>query len=549
MPAKPSFYFTLFKKFQVLNHVPSATIHGNPGAPSGGFNLTDPNAVYSGASNVGHPLTLGDLTPANNPLWAILNSRAVGNAGFSPVTIAGGAQAGTVWPTMPPGNPPAWTNFQVNPPASKLVDVFGSWITQGQVKDIPSNVIATVPPAPIPGPLDPGVSLFVCSMSKANGGPADDVGIRPDGVPGNYWATSLIFLVDPTTGHTVVPSTLTAASEYYLAAVIGNRGNTDGGNYINPPGIETAGIVMVWNTVDSPGVELPSLSNLDFINDTNPIFEQYFLKSATYDIVGFRLNVQTVYDGIIAALNHAVANGLNLGGLTPDQWVHAQPAHLCAKVVIRQQGGAFPNFGESPINNPRLAQKNLAPFDINVQEVSPTPNIVWKNFIPGQPFFFRLPGAGRNRLSLEIPRLPEDAFNFYIGIPTETFDRIFRQEGAVKGFKVVPPKELCESKLGNRAKPFPDAVVLHYQGKDNAIEFPALPEKQYFGMSLGIEYNVKKIKPGTLGEINIVHRAELPTLEPKTRCFEVKETIAGGFTILLRAYDPFQGPRGEKIEF
>jgi hypothetical protein len=273
----------------------------------------------------------------------------------------------------------------------------------------------------------------------------NDVGSRGPGavppVPANYWATSLIFLVDPATGNTVLPSTLTAGSEYYLAAVIGNRGNTDGGNYVNPPGIgiETAAIVMVWNTVDSPGVELPSLSNLDFINDDNPIFEQYFLKSATYDLVGFRLNVQTVYDGIIAALKQAVANGLNLGGLTPDQWVHAQPAHLCAKVVIRQQGGAFPNFGDSPINNAHLAQKNLAPFDINVQEVSPVPNIVWKNFIPGQPFFFRLPGVGRNQLRLEVPRLPEDAFNFYVGIPTETFHSIFREGrgGAIKGFRPI----------------------------------------------------------------------------------------------------------------
>ncbi|MFP3556905.1 hypothetical protein SB861_40260 [Paraburkholderia sp. SIMBA_049] len=442
---------------------------------------------------------------------------------------------------MPPGTPPAWANFQVNP-LVKLVDVFGNWITDGQVNDIPNDVIGTVPPSPIAGPLDPGVSLFVCSMPN-------DVGIRPDAVPPNYWATSLISLVDPNTGHTVFPQTLTAGSEYYLVGVIGNRGGTDTGNYINPPGVETSGIVMVWNTVDSPGVELPSLSNLD-VNDTNPIFEQYFLKSASYDIVGFRLNVQTVFDGIIAALNQAVAGGLNLGGLTPAQWVHAQPAHLCAKVVIRQQGGAFPNSNDSPITNAHVAQKNLAPFDINIQEVSPNPNIVWKNFIPGQPFFIRLPGAGRNQLIMEVPKLPEDAFNFYIGIPTETFHRIFRGHGGgIKGFKVVPQEDLCRSNLGARAKPFPDAVVLQYHGKDNALEFPALLEKQYFGMSLGIEYDVTKIKPGTLGEINLVHRADVPKLTPGTRCFEIEDTIVGGFTILLRAYDPFKGPKGQTIKF
>src|SRR5439155_12881087 len=159
----------------------------------------------------------------------------------------------------------------------------------------PTTAIGTKPPAPIPGPLDPG--LFVCSMPG-------DTGVRPGAVPANYWATSLIFLVDQNTGATVFPSTLTAGSEYNLVAVIGNRGNTDGGNYLTTPGtgIETSGSVMVWNTVDSPGVELPSLSNLD-VTDANPIFEQYFLKSGQYDVVGFRLNVQTVYDGIIAAVN------------------------------------------------------------------------------------------------------------------------------------------------------------------------------------------------------------------------------------------------------
>src|SRR5260370_34933234 len=190
--------------------------------------------------------------------------------------------------------------------------------------------------------------------------------------------------------------------------VIGNRGDTDGGNYLTTPGtgIETSAIVMVWNTVDSPGVELPSLSNLD-VTATNPIYEQYFLKSGRYDIVGFRLNVQTVYDGIIAAINQAVAGGtLNLGGMSADQWVHSQPAHLCAKVVIRQQGGVFPNFGDTPINNMALAQKNLAPFDINVQDDHLIPNITWKNFIVGQPFFLKLPGAGANRLSIETQLPP-----------------------------------------------------------------------------------------------------------------------------------------------
>ena len=542
MPGQPSFYFTIFKKLQVVDHAQDGTGHGAPGGGGTGFDLTDPNAARGVFSATPGVLAPGDTTPANSPLWAVLNSKVAGNPAFSTVTIAAGPRAGTgPWPTMPPGTPLAWTNFQVSAPAPKLVDVLGTWISSGQINDVPTTAIGTIPPAPISGALDPGMSLFVCSMPG-------DTGVRPGTVPANYWATSLIFLVDQNTGATIFPSTLTAGSEYNLVAVIGNRGTADGGNYLSPPGtgIQSSAIVMVWNTVDSPGVELPSLSNLD-VAATNPIYEQYFLKSGRYDIVGFRLNVQTVYDGIVAAVNQAVSDGtLNLGGLTADEWVHAQPAHLCAKVVIRQQGGAFPNFGDTPINNQALGQKNLAPFDINVQDDHLVPNIVWKNFIVGQPFFLRLPEAGANRLSLQT-QLPSDAFRLYVGITQDVYDRFFRhdrQGGTIKGFKQVSHEELCHSKFGDRAKPFPHAVVLRWENKDNAIELPAFPEKLYLGMSLGIEYNVKKIKPGNIGEINFVHHCLIPRFVPGTKCFEIEDTVAGGFTLLVRAEDPMPGPKG-----
>jgi len=47
MPGNPSFYFTLFKKFQVLNHVPGGIVHGDAAAPTSDFNLTDPKAGNS----------------------------------------------------------------------------------------------------------------------------------------------------------------------------------------------------------------------------------------------------------------------------------------------------------------------------------------------------------------------------------------------------------------------------------------------------------------------------------------------------------------------
>src|SRR5262249_20732154 len=142
-------------------------------------------------------------------------------------------------------------------------------------------------------------------------------------------------------------------------------GNTNGGHSANQPkALEFAASVMVWNTMLSPGVELPSLTNLT-LNDTNGIYEQYFLFAGQYDVIGFRLNVQTVFNGIVAAITDAVNNNqIDLGGQTATQWVHDNGAHLCAKVVARLQGDSFPALGTSPEQDARIAQHNLAPFDI-----------------------------------------------------------------------------------------------------------------------------------------------------------------------------------------
>src|SRR5437660_767198 len=150
----PSYYFTLFKKFQVLDHVPSKTVHGSA-VPTGGFDLKNPNVVF-GNSNRG-ALLGATTTPADSPLWAILNSRSLGNPAFTPVNVGGVA-----WPTMPPGTPSSWTDFQINAPAPKLVQVFADWIAAGKTNDVPNGVLATIPPTITSG-LNAGVSLFACS--------------------------------------------------------------------------------------------------------------------------------------------------------------------------------------------------------------------------------------------------------------------------------------------------------------------------------------------------------------------------------------------------
>ena len=56
------------------------------------------------------------------------------------------------------------------------------------------------------------------------------------------------------------------------------------------------------------------------MNNTNAIYDSYIMRSTTYDVVGFRRDVQTVFNGIIAALNQAFPGSdgrPGLGGLTP----------------------------------------------------------------------------------------------------------------------------------------------------------------------------------------------------------------------------------------
>src|SRR6185369_15431908 len=142
--------------------------------------------------------------------------------------------------------------------------------------------------------------VFVCSS-------ASDNGTRPGSVPSDFWASSLIYLVDRANGALANPPTLHGTQEYYVAAVIGNRGDAVGGKYgagpgsTTSPGLQATAWAMTFGTGGaSPAVQLPSLSNLD-VTSKSGLNEIYFLPSTKYDIVGFRFVVQTVFDGLVNA--------------------------------------------------------------------------------------------------------------------------------------------------------------------------------------------------------------------------------------------------------
>jgi hypothetical protein len=508
MPS-PSYYFALYKRFQILGHVPDKLAHGRPTAPDGAFDLKDPASVF-GASNRGS-LLAASTTPADSPLWAVLNGKAMGQTW---VTVGG-----VTWPAMPLGNPLGWSDFQTSAPAPKLVDTFADWIVAGKINDVPVDVLAVVPP-PIAGSLDAGVSLFVCSV-------AGDDGQRPGLVPTDYWASSLIYLVDPRTGATVDPPVLAANSTYTVAAVIGNRGDTQGGRMHyplvgnTPPGVvEAAAWVMVWNTGTSPAVELPALSNLD-VTSTNGSYEVFSIAPGNYEVAGFRLDVQTAYDGLVAAI---ASSGTDLGGLTPEEWVHAEGAHLCVKVLVREQGQSWPLVSDTPFTEPRLAQKNLAPFAVYLSVSSPDPQIVWRNFMMGDV----LRALRRNRLGVRATGQAQE-FPLYLAVPTASFKRWFGKRPP-DGFEIVSP-----AKLRDRGRlPFREQVVLTTRSEAGWLEIAALG-KRHLAMSLGIELPISKLRPGELGEVTLVQESAATA--------KGGWTLVGGCTLRLEAHDPREQER------
>jgi len=516
MPS-PSYFFTLFKKFQVIDHVPDGTVHG-AAAPTGSYDLRTPNTAI-GASSRGNVLGATN-TPADSPLWAILNSRAMGNGPFTPVNVGG-----VNWPTMPTSLGLAWNDFQATPMSpNKLVDVFGRWITEGKVNDTPTNVLGTVPP-PITA-LDAGVQLFVCSV-------AGDNGVRPGTVPSDFWAHSLIFLVDPNTGLTVTPTQLSSSGNFNLVAVVGNRGNTGAGRFNSPAGVrvEAAAWVLVWNTGSSPAVQLPALSNLD-TNSTNGVYEVNAIGAGRYEVVGFRLQVQTVFDGLVRAISES---GVDLGGFPPEIWLHGEAAHLCAKVLIRQETESWPLIGDTPFTNRRLGQKNLVPFSIDVTVTDPDPDIVWRNFMAGDVIRFMAhlarfdPEWGQNRFQIRNT-LPAEVARVLLAIPARSFKRWFRDKG-IEGFKRIEPS--AKWKL-----PFGECIVLELVSDKNVIQIPALGE-EYLAMSLGIEYSRKRLRVGDVGNVTVAQATAVPIVNDK-KCYKTDYVTVGGFTMQFLAYNPKQ---------
>jgi hypothetical protein len=51
-----------------------------------------------------------------------------------------------------------------------------------------------------------------------------------------------------------------------------------------------------------------------------------------------------------------------------------------------------------------------------------------------------------------------------------------------------------------------------------------------------------------VGEIDLVHMTEMPTVRPGTRTYDIEERVVGGFTLQVRAVDVTLISKGRKTQ-
>jgi hypothetical protein len=547
MASITSFYYAIFKRLQYVAGGDNSE-HINPPDPtqlSGGFSLRstqDPNGIFGtlSAARLNYTFEYPDLAdqnlmplsgngdPQQTPLYRLL--AAFPGADLSATVNVGGVN----WPVMPQNYPvpaAAWAGVAAGSP--KLVDKLKEWVQAGKNDDAPKDGVikfenlSQLAPNPFPVNPPPAEStpiLFVSSMWKDDGRRAGD-GASPvvmaNHVPDKFWATSEIYLTD-TNGNRIYPPSLSPSlsngqGEGYIAAVIGNAGNYGSGRMWGQTCWALC-FAQVFSTNEAPAVPLPSLGNLD-PDVSDQLYEELYIPKLSYDVIGFRFNVQSVFNGLAKQIDQTA--NFDLGG-----WPNAQKwlehNHACVKVqlIAGEPPGAnsFPppgplTLGTSPQKNRHIGQKNLVPFDMSLVAAKKP---AWKNFIVSQT------GAGVNALDVQLELPPGLEAQVFIAAPSRVYRAYIEATGhegghdggkpgaAPRGFEVVHDLE---------SRPFPDCVILRQTTPGAVLQIAEHVREHFLGLSLGIAGDPRAWRNGRPGAISVVHT-----------CHD--RSIAGGFTLL-----------------
>jgi len=494
-PPITSFYHAIYKRLWAIGVKGDA--HTTIVAGDGNFSLNSPGPPHGifGSTDYGAPLALGNYVAANNPLWVILN------ASFNPppppgylVSVPGYP---TPWPTMPwPGSGPypLWDQWNAAAPPLRLIDRLQHWIeVDHQLDDTPGGSHLEFTDWSSGPALVPQVKgkeeqvLFVCSV-------AGDNGVRPGNVKSNnYWNTSQIFVCDDH-GKNIGLPTFKAGEQRTIQAIIGNSSSLLAGSLFNLPPVQVQCNAYAFNTFLSDAVPLPEMSALDAPN-AGFTYEQVALMPTSYAVAGFRFDVDQVFQSLSDKMKAHNYTAAQLGFPTVDDWLKANAAHACVKVLVRaneypnNQMGNFPSDMALPTADRHIAQRNLAGFDMSVVAMK---KIKWQYFMMSQA------GEGLNALSIDS-HLPADAARFYFAVPSEMFRRHIAQgakgAGNHRGFEVVTGAD----------KAFADGVILRRTSPDARLSIADHKGEPFFGMALGIEGDPARLKSARVGDISVVH--------------------------------------------
>ena len=116
---------------------------------------------------------------------------------------------------------------------------------------------------------------------------------------------------------------------------------------------------LAFNTFMSPNTKLPSLGNLDPTIATSG-YEQYNLEAESWDVAGFRFNIDSVSP---SSRRRLPISGMDLGGATPKEWL--LDSHPCIKVritagetdnIYKPDGGAQLSLSSDPRKDRHIAR-------------------------------------------------------------------------------------------------------------------------------------------------------------------------------------------------
>ena len=539
----PSFFHAIFKRLQGV-----AAAHGahqnadndpNAGQFYGGFTLRRADSqfgIFGGLSSAAptwgfvqgnKSLRDNDTTPADNPLWAMLNASLQTKDMMNPPVSVPVPPDNQVWPSMPFPSAgetvateyPEW--IAVNPQGGlTVIDALKTWIANGKLNDVPKS--APIDSATLDGlakpkfPLknsDNGPILFVASFKGDDGRRADDNALpNPPAVPfpPQFWNSSQIFITDTTGAFPANLTHLAPHANYYVMAVIGNSSTTFAGSMsFSGQTLLVQGDALAFNSFMGPNVPLYSLGELNAAS-TNPSYEQFYLPIWSYDVVGFRFDVDDVFTRLVTEV--AKLPPAMIFNELPEKWV--RDGHPCVKIRIMAgeavnnytPWGAVPDIKNStPPKDRHIAQRNLAHFDPMQMKKA-----MWKNFIVAQA------GAGVNGLSLQHA-LPLKDFQVYLAIPRLPYDRYIANGGAMRGFELL--REAASFEEGG--KPFPGETVFLRQTNPIAeIRIADHTKDEYFGMALGLEGDPARLKGVRNTDISMAHAG-------------ADHHVGGGFTVRL----------------